>query len=47
MRLVLLIDFLLERVEVGGLSLEGGDGCLILGIEGGVKFFWLWFIFVN
>lgn len=37
MRLVSLTDPLPERAEVGGLSLEGGDGCLISGTEGGAK----------
>lgn len=37
MRLVSLTDPLPERAEVGGLSLEGGDGCLMSGTEGGAK----------
>lgn len=37
MRLLSLTDPLPERAEVGGLSLEGGDGCLMSGTEGGAK----------
>lgn len=47
MRLVSLTDPLPERAEVGGLSLEGGDGCLISGTEGGAKPPWSWSTSVN
>lgn len=42
-----LMDPFPERADVGGLSLEGGEGCFMSGTEGGANPPWSWSISVK